>query len=72
MPAMTSFLTQLKSHMEDMPYAFMAMSALSSAVALLVAWTGLRRYLFDRCSGPGFTLHSHYTQTRSDTKSRTL
>ncbi|KAJ8595562.1 cora-domain-containing protein [Rhizopogon salebrosus TDB-379] len=37
------FGMNLKSHMEDMPYAFMAMSALSSAVALLVAWTGLRR-----------------------------
>ncbi|OJA20853.1 hypothetical protein AZE42_11489 [Rhizopogon vesiculosus] len=37
------FGMNLKSHMEDMPYAFMAMSAFSSAVALLVAWTGLRR-----------------------------
>jgi magnesium transporter len=30
--------------MEEMPYAFMAMSTLSSAVALFVAWAGLRRY----------------------------
>lgn len=37
------FGMNLKSHMEDMPYAFMAMSTLSSAVALLVAWAGLRR-----------------------------
>ncbi|KAG0707880.1 cora-domain-containing protein [Suillus ampliporus] len=37
------FGMNLKSHMEEMPYAFMAMSALSSAVALFVAWAGLRR-----------------------------
>ncbi|KAG2041044.1 hypothetical protein BDR03DRAFT_914453 [Suillus americanus] len=37
------FGMNLKSHMEEMPYAFMAMSTLSSAVALFVAWTGLRR-----------------------------
>ncbi|KAG2145159.1 Mg2+ transporter protein cora-like protein [Suillus clintonianus] len=37
------FGMNLKSHMEEMPYAFMAMSTLSSAVALFVAWAGLRR-----------------------------
>lgn len=30
--------------MEDMPYAFAAMSVASSAIAALVAWTGLWRY----------------------------
>jgi len=40
--------------MEDMPYAFVVMSALSSAVALLVGWAGLRRYLYICHCGPGF------------------
>lgn len=35
---------KLQSHMEDMPYAFAVMSVASSAIAALVAWTGLWRY----------------------------
>lgn len=57
--------------MEEMPYAFMAMSTLSSAVALFVAWAGLRRYrIRSLLRTVMFDLRSH--QTRSDTKSRTL
>ncbi|KAG1741539.1 cora-domain-containing protein [Suillus paluster] len=37
------FGMNLKSHMEEMPYAFMTLCTLSSAVALFVAWAGLRR-----------------------------
>jgi len=37
------FGMNLQSHMEDMPYAFAAMSIASSAIAALVAWTGLWR-----------------------------
>jgi len=48
--------------MEDMPYAFVVMSALSSAVALLVGWAGLRRYLYIfAIAVRDFTLYSHYT-----------
>lgn len=36
-------LVKLQSHMEDMPYAFVAMSVASSAIAALVAWAGLWR-----------------------------
>ena len=39
-----SRLFQLTSHIEATPYAFVAMSVLSTAVAVLVSWTGLRRY----------------------------
>ncbi|KAF8430863.1 Mg2+ transporter protein cora-like protein [Boletus edulis BED1] len=37
------FGMNLQSHMEEMPYAFAAMSVASSAIAALVAWTGLWR-----------------------------
>ncbi|THH18862.1 hypothetical protein EW146_g2199 [Bondarzewia mesenterica] len=37
------FGMNLASHIEESPYAFIAMSVLSSAVALLVSWAGLRR-----------------------------
>ncbi|KAG6379567.1 hypothetical protein JVT61DRAFT_10071 [Boletus reticuloceps] len=36
-------LVKLQSHMEEMPYAFAAMSVASSAIAVLVAWAGLWR-----------------------------
>ncbi|KAI9444131.1 Mg2+ transporter protein cora-like protein [Lactarius indigo] len=34
---------RLTSHMEELPYAFAGMSVASALIALLVAWTGLRR-----------------------------
>ncbi|KAF8122614.1 hypothetical protein EV363DRAFT_1230698 [Boletus edulis] len=37
------FGMNLQSHMEEMPYAFAAMSVASSAIAALVAWAGLWR-----------------------------
>lgn len=37
------FGMNLTSHIEATPYAFVAMSVLSTAVAVLVSWTGLRR-----------------------------
>lgn len=37
------FGMNLTSHMEELPYAFAGMSAGSALIALLVAWTGLRR-----------------------------
>ncbi|KAI0062701.1 Mg2+ transporter protein cora-like protein [Artomyces pyxidatus] len=37
------FGMNLTSHIEESPYAFVAMSAVSSAVAVFVAWSGLRR-----------------------------
>jgi len=37
------FGMNLQSHMEDMPYAFAAMSVASSAIAALVAWAGFWR-----------------------------
>ncbi|KAI0253371.1 Mg2+ transporter protein cora-like protein [Lactifluus subvellereus] len=37
------FGMNLTSHMEDHPFAFMGMSVASTLVAVIVAWTGLRR-----------------------------
>lgn len=37
--------TQLLSHLESSPYAFFVMSGLSSAIAFLVTWVGLRRHV---------------------------
>ncbi|KAH9059552.1 cora-domain-containing protein [Lactarius vividus] len=37
------FGMNLTSHMEELPYAFAGMSVASALIALLVAWTGLRR-----------------------------
>lgn len=36
-------ISKLKSHMEDMSYAFAAMTIGSTAIAALVAWAGLWR-----------------------------
>jgi hypothetical protein len=40
---------QLTSHMEEHPYAFLGMSVASTAIALVVAWAGLRRSGFRYC-----------------------
>ena len=42
--AYETILSQLQSHLEETPYAFVTMSVLSAAIALLVASVGLRRY----------------------------
>ncbi|KAG6334207.1 hypothetical protein ID866_4878 [Astraeus odoratus] len=60
------FGMNLKSHMEEMPYAFVAMTVASTAVAALVAWAGLWRLAKIRKVG---LTSSHTTNHSSDPKS---
>ncbi|KAH7908649.1 Mg2+ transporter protein cora-like protein [Hygrophoropsis aurantiaca] len=58
------FGMNLQSHMEDMPYAFVSMSIFSAAIALLVAWAGLRRLAKIRKVGLSNPKHGHAMRAR--------
>lgn len=62
------FGMNLKSHMEDMPYAFAAMTIGSTAIASFVAWAGLWRLAKIRKVG---LTSSQTTRHRSDPRGRT-
>ncbi|KAH0834723.1 hypothetical protein J3R83DRAFT_10273 [Lanmaoa asiatica] len=63
------FGMNLQSHMEDMPYAFAAMSVASSAIAALVAWVGFWRLAKIRKVGLT-NPHANKRGTAADSKPR--
>lgn len=61
------FGMNLKSHLEELPYAFAAMTAVSAAIAAFAAWAGLWRLAKIRKVG---LTNSQTTNRGSDPKSR--